>query len=360
MRFLVEIGSNVCGFSRRAAKCLIVFSCCLIIGVGCYLHKAEAGEATILSISLPTDNIRKQPLVTAKRTTKKKKKQSKIGPLRGWDHLYELMLEKGVDSVRLRAILGDRRMPIRRPLFFAVNPKEPRSLYRSHNNKKARKRALKFHQAYYDWFREAEERFGVPQEVVLSVLQIESQCGGYTGRSPIFYRLARLASASDEKNIDNNYRLRYAARRRVTKEDVAQRAKWLEETFLPHAVAALEMADKLQVHPLDLKGSPAGALGLPQFLPGNIEHHGADGDSDGAIDLFNPPDAIFSVARFLQNHGWNEQTITKKQQAEVVWHYNHSKSYVETVLAMARKLKPQVLKKKQEIEVELLQLATKE
>src|SRR5690606_36406336 len=54
-----------------------------------------------------------------------------------------------------------------------------------------------------------------------------------------------------------------------------------------------------------IKGSFAGAIGLPQFMPGSILNWAKDGDRDGKIDLLNSPeDAIASVGEFLKAHGW--------------------------------------------------------
>lgn len=317
---------------RPRTSILLPAACALVIGG--IAAPAWASENPLLSIphlNLPQNAEQPaEPQVT----------------LRGWDHLYEKMVEQGADPLRLKVLFSDPRMPQRKPLYFAVEPNEPKSMYRAHNTARARQQALRFHLQYYDWFQEAEQRFNVPQEVILSIIQIESKCGTFTGRSPVFYRLARLASAAHPENIDNNFRVKYAGSKGVAREDVKRRAEWLEETFLPHAIAALELADRLQIHPLELKGSPAGALGLPQFLPGNIETHGLDADQDGIIDLFNPPDAIYSVARFLANHGWQPDTKTRKEQHKIIYHYNRSNSYVSTVLTMASSLRPQVLKRK--------------
>src|SRR5690606_15712935 len=56
---------------------------------------------------------------------------------------------------------------------------------------------------------------------------------------------------------------------------------------------------------LTVTGSFAGAMGLPQFMPGSLMRYAADGNRDGRIDLHgSPDDAIASVARFLRLHGW--------------------------------------------------------
>jgi membrane-bound lytic murein transglycosylase B len=67
----------------------------------------------------------------------------------------------------------------------------------------------------------------------------------------------------------------------------------------------LLLARKSEIDPLALVGSFAGAVGLPQFMPGSILAYGVDFDKDGLVDLRNSPaDAIGSVANFLVRHGW--------------------------------------------------------
>jgi membrane-bound lytic murein transglycosylase B len=67
----------------------------------------------------------------------------------------------------------------------------------------------------------------------------------------------------------------------------------------------LLFARESHIDPFSLLGSYAGAIGLPQFMPGSIRQYAVDFDGDGKIDLRNSPvDAIGSVARFLVAHGW--------------------------------------------------------
>lgn len=72
-----------------------------------------------------------------------------------------------------------------------------------------------------------------------------------------------------------------------------------------------QLADLIQLHyqeeldGLQVKGSFAGAMGMPQFMPGSLIRYAVDGDGDGKIDLRqNPSDVIASIANFLRAHGW--------------------------------------------------------
>src|SRR5690606_33501088 len=67
----------------------------------------------------------------------------------------------------------------------------------------------------------------------------------------------------------------------------------------------LVLAREEQVDPLTLKGSYAGAMGLPQFMPSSFRAYAVDFDGDGHIDIWNNPvDAIGSVASYFKRHGW--------------------------------------------------------
>lgn len=268
--------------------------------------------------------------------------QPALVELRGWDHLYLKMVRQGADPELLKQVFLDQRMPERSPLLFSLNPKEPPALYRKHNTKANRKNAIRFYREHDETFKLAEQRYQVPASVILSILQVETHCGRVTGRSPIFPALARLAAAATPQNIETNIEERNAHTDPELAQKIEARANWLESTFLPHAVAALTLARTRGLHPLSVQGSGAGAIGMPQFLPGHVTAFGADGNGDGTINLFTPEDAIHSVARFLHNHGWKQLNLTHQTQADVIWHYNHSSSYVSTVLNMARDLRLQM------------------
>jgi membrane-bound lytic murein transglycosylase B len=83
--------------------------------------------------------------------------------------------------------------------------------------------------------------------------------------------------------------------------------------------------------PVSIKGSYAGAMGIAQFMPSNILAYGEDGNGDSRIDLFEDADAIFSIASYLKNYGW-KPGIDREKAYKVVYHYNHSKYYVNTIL----------------------------
>src|SRR6185369_13282950 len=111
----------------------------------------------------------------------------------------------------------------------------------------------------------------------------------------------------------------------------------LEGVFYPEVLAMFGLADRTGVDPLDVRGSGSGAFGLPQFLPSSYLRFGVDGDADGRVSLYDPADAIASAANYLAHHGWRPG-ISRAEQRQVIWTYNHSDPYIDTVLALAADL----------------------
>lgn len=129
----------------------------------------------------------------------------------------------------------------------------------------------------------AEAQYGVPAEIIVGIIGVETVYGRNTGRFRVMDVLTTLAFAyPDTPNRE--------ARMAFFRGE-------LENTLL--------LARKESVDPLSLIGSFAGAVGLPQFMPGSILEYGVDFDGDGRIDVRNSAaDAIGSVANFLVQHGW--------------------------------------------------------
>ncbi len=123
----------------------------------------------------------------------------------------------------------------------------------------------------------ARERYGVPEEIIVATLGVETHYGKQQGGHRALDALATLAF------------------------DYPPRASFFRDQLEEFIVLTRELA----LDPAAVRGSYAGALGIPQFMPGSYRHFGVDFDGDGRIDLFaNAADAIGSVARFYQAHGW--------------------------------------------------------
>ena len=123
----------------------------------------------------------------------------------------------------------------------------------------------------------AEATYGVPAEVIVAIIGVETYYGRNTGRHRAIDALSTLAF------------------------DYPRRAAF----FRGELKQFLLLARDLGVSPLAPKGSFAGALGVPQFMPGSYRNFAVDFDDDGRIDLWgSADDAIGSVANFLARHDW--------------------------------------------------------
>jgi len=142
---------------------------------------------------------------------------------------------------------------------------------------------VRFWNQYSDKLAQAEQRFGVPAEIIVAILGVETIYGRNTGNFRVMDSVATLAF--DYPDTPNrNARMDYFRGE-------------LENTLL--------FARQSGIDPFTLIGSYAGAIGLPQFMPGSIMRYAVDFDSDNVIDLRNSPaDAIGSIANFLLLHGW--------------------------------------------------------
>lgn len=123
----------------------------------------------------------------------------------------------------------------------------------------------------------AEIKFGVPAEVVVAIIGVETFYGRYRGRDQALSALATLAF------------------------DYPPRAKF----FRRELAEFLMLAREESFDPEDIRGSYAAAMGMPQFISSSYRAYAVDFDEDGRRDLWDSKaDVIGSVANYLQRHGW--------------------------------------------------------
>ncbi|MFN2644228.1 MAG: lytic murein transglycosylase B [Burkholderiales bacterium] len=166
------------------------------------------------------------------------------------------------------------------PVLQSVTPAErpPWEEYRAQFvNERRIAGGLAFWQANRSHLERAEREYGVPASIVVAILGVETNYGRNMGRYRVIDALATLAF------------------------DYAPRATFFRSELEQYLLLAREGDFDV----FALRGSYAGAIGLPQFMPRSVRHYGVDFDGDGAIDLRrSSADAIGSVANFLKSHGW--------------------------------------------------------
>ncbi|MCX5880990.1 MAG: lytic murein transglycosylase [Deltaproteobacteria bacterium] len=183
----------------------------------------------------------------------------------------------------------------------------------------------------------AEKTFGVNKEVITAIMLVETRLGTYLGASSILNTLSSLASMKDSGLRELVWNA-IQPERRPDKSVFEEKANSKSEWAYQELKAFLKYTGREKIDPTTIFGSYAGAMGIAQFMPSNILTYAMDGNHDGRIDLFDPSDAIASIANYLKRFGW-KPGISYEAAFDVVYHYNHSKVYVTTILKIADQLK---------------------
>jgi membrane-bound lytic murein transglycosylase B len=158
-------------------------------------------------------------------------------------------------------------------------------VYRSRFVEPARIRAgVKFWQDNRATLERAEQQTGVPAAIVVGIIGVETIYGQQTGNYRVMDALCTLA-------------FDFPAQHPRSKDRTA--------FFLSELEAFLSLTHRTATDPLALRGSYAGAMGLPQFMPSSWNKYAVDFDGDGHIDLFHSTaDVIGSVANYFKAFGW--------------------------------------------------------
>ena len=180
----------------------------------------------------------------------------------------------------------------------------------------------------------AERTFGVPRQISVSLLFVETRLGTFLGKEKAFYTLASMASSRRPEAIST-----YVAQ--LPGSTAADRQSWIQQRMEQRSdwaykelVALLKNIRSSGEDALAMPGSIYGAIGLCQFMPTNISHYGADGNGDGVVNLFTVPDAVASLSNYLAQHGWNK-AATRAQKQKVIKTYNRIDIYANTILGLA-------------------------
>ncbi|MDD1611743.1 MAG: lytic murein transglycosylase B [Methylococcaceae bacterium] len=134
-----------------------------------------------------------------------------------------------------------------------------------------------FWRQHAETLKQVSEQYGVPPEIIVAILGVETLYGRRTGSYRVIDALATLAFA-------------YPPRSRFFTAELEQ---------------FLLLCREEKVSPLQPTGSYAGAMGMPQFMPSSFRSFAADFNEDGNRDLWHDPkDAIASIANYFKAHGW--------------------------------------------------------
>lgn len=182
------------------------------------------------------------------------------------------------------------------------------------------------------------DRYGVPAETLVAVLYVESRFGRNKGDNRVFNVYSSLAVAEEPalfRAALSKVQKRYPG---TTRAEVQRRVKRKAAWAYEELKSLLKIAYDKGVDVHELKGSWAGAFGMPQFIPSSFLSYAVDGDGDGKVDLDNLPDAAASIGSYLQRHGWRP-SLSLSGKTRVLMTYNNSRLYAQTILAYSDRLR---------------------
>ncbi len=222
----------------------------------------------------------------------------------------EMTEKHGFDAKKLGALMS--KAHYRQSIIDAISrPAEakPWHQYRPIFVTDARARGgLTFWDANEELLQRAEQEYGVPPEIIVAIIGVETRYGQYTGKYPLLDALATLAFGYPKRG--------------------AFFRQQLEEALL--------LMREEAVDPVHFKGSYAGAMGKPQFIPSSYRAYAVDFDGDGRRDLLNNnADVIGSVANYFRRNGWRQgEPITSPAQAVGKAHQRYLKAGMKPSLTI--------------------------
>lgn len=270
-----------------------------------------------------------------------------------WSHLLQRLVSDGFDRKTVEALFSSLGPESYTPAFMAAKVME---LYRAPgigiNRKKVPEpklpdgyimpvtditvgTCLNFIKEHQEIFTAIEQKHGVKAPAILAILLIETGLGQDLGKDSALRALASMAATNSPERLESMGNKRQRAR--INPASLARTLKDKSEWAYEELKALIRYAEQHGTSPAFIPGSIYGAVGICQFMPSNVELFGIDGDQNGCIDLFSLPDAMFSVASYLEGNGWRGAS-TDKERYNVIRTYNNDGMYASSVLATFKRL----------------------
>ncbi|MCB1675052.1 MAG: lytic murein transglycosylase B [Halioglobus sp.] len=192
----------------------------------------------------------------------------------------EMVREQGFDRQQLLQVFAQARRQ-ERILEAIARPAEKTKPWYEYReiflNRKREAQGLEFYARHRDTLLRAERETGVPAEIIVAIIGVETYYGRVAGSYRVIDALSTLAF------------------------DYPRRSDFFTGELRSYLLLTRDQG----FDPLLLKGSYAGAMGYGQFMPSSFLAYAVDFDGDGIVDIWNNPvDAIGSVANYFKRHGW--------------------------------------------------------
>jgi membrane-bound lytic murein transglycosylase B len=248
------------------------------------------------------------------------------------------LIADGFDPTKIMRLYGRPQVSFEADgVIVLFTYKEAHVDYGQFTNKWSIRKARQYMQDYDADLTRIEKAYGVDKKIITAILLVETGLGASVGTRLALNTLSTMAALTDpmvrSKLWDLIPNSKKISRKKFERR-AAARSKWAYEELK----ALLKYSAREGVDPVSIPGSFAGAVGVAQFMPTNILAYGKDGNDDGVVDMLNHADAMASIANFLKSHGWRPGQSRKKA-AKIIYHYNHSNYYVNTILKISSRLK---------------------
>jgi membrane-bound lytic murein transglycosylase B len=242
----------------------------------------------------------------------------------------------GFDRDLLKRVFYDERLHRvdRAVTYNVLNPDSAR-IYEQFLAPFAIKLARGFRARHGKALAEIQRQTSVSPDVIVGILLVETQFGTAALRYRLLEVFTTLIVDANPAAVERHYRRLKAEEpgldRMWVEERLAKKASWAYDELK----AFLSIRDRIGADSLyEVKGSYAGAFGMPQFVPSSYAQWAVDGNHDRRVDLDDAADAMASIANFLAQHGW-QAGASLEQKMRSVWEYNRSMHYVRTIFGIA-------------------------
>jgi membrane-bound lytic murein transglycosylase B len=185
--------------------------------------------------------------------------------------------------------------------------------------------------------RQMEQQFNVDKEVTVAILLVESRFGVNIGKYRVIPTLASMALMDSKEILQTTYLSFQEINPELSYEWIEGMVKRKAEWAYQELKCFLKIVQNEEIDPLEVFGSYAGAMGMPQFLPSSYLNYAVRKNSFEQW-LLNKEEAILSIGNYLKSHGW-KKGLPMNQKKQILYRYNQSDPYVETILLIAQKIK---------------------
>jgi len=254
--------------------------------------------------------------------------------------LLSRLSQEGFDPELLSFLLSDPRAELNLSMltvYLNLNSREVPEVYSQFLTSEQILLSKKFLRENMRTLVKMERNFQVDKEVVVAILLVESRFGENIGKYRVIPTLASMALMDSSESLEQNYLTLKENNPELTYEWLEGFAKRKANWAYDELKCFLTIIRDESIDPLEVYGSYAGALGMVQFIPSSYM---AFAQSKKGLEnwLLNKEEAIFSIGNYLRSHGWKgKMTVEKKR--KILWYYNHSEPYVETILQISQKLR---------------------